>query len=205
MANSIWSALGTSVALTIGLTLLFALLRPHIATVYAPKVKHGDPKTAPPALGRGFFAWVPPLLRKREADLVEAIGLDAVVFLRFTRMCRNLFLAMSLIGCAVLIPTNVSGSLKTASFKKLSPFTLMTPLNAPPRSLWAQVVCSWIFDAMLAFALWWNYRAVTKLRRQYFESPEYQARLHGRTLMVSRSIGALPTLQHARDSPCHLI
>lgn len=184
MANSIWSALGTSVALTLTLTLLFCLLRPRVSTVYAPKLKHGDPKTSPPALGRGFFAWIAPLRKKREQDLIEAIGLDAVVFLRFTRMCRNLFLAMSIIGCAVLIPTNVAGSLSTKSLKGLSPFTLMTPLNAPPRSLWAQVVCSWLFNAMVVFALWWNYRAVTRLRRQYFESREYQMRLHGRTLMV---------------------
>ena len=191
MANALWTALGVSVGFTVALALLFSLLRPHISSVYAPKLKGTDSRHAPPPLGRGLFAWVTPLMKKREADLVGQIGLDAIVFLRFTRMCRNLFLVMSVIGCGVLIPTNVLGSLSTQ--KGLSALTLMTPLNAPPKSLWAQVVCSWLFDAMVAFALWWNYRAVTRLRIAYFESAAYQARLHSRTLMVTKIPSSLQT------------
>jgi len=35
------------------------------------------------------------------------------------------------------------------------------------------------------FWLWINYRSVTRLRREYFESHEYQTSLHSRTLMVT--------------------
>ncbi|KAI9813727.1 MAG: Transmembrane protein 63C [Thelocarpon impressellum] len=184
VANAFWASLATSLGITLFIALCFSLLRPHVTSVYAPKLKSADAKHAPPELGRGFFAWVTPLRKKKEADLVEQIGLDATVFLRFTRMCRNLFLVMSVIGCGVLIPTNVAGSLPNSP-KGLSGFTLMTPLNAPPKSLWAQVVCSWLFDIMVMVALWWNYRAVTRLRIAYFESADYQARLHSRTLMVT--------------------
>ncbi|KAI9851918.1 MAG: hypothetical protein M1838_002355 [Thelocarpon superellum] len=184
VANAFWASFATSIGITVGIALLFSLLRPHATAFYAPKCKNAQSKYAPPTLGRGLFAWVTPLVKKREADLMHVIGMDAIIFLRFTRMCRNLFLIMSVIGCAVLIPTNVTGSLPTAP-SGLSYFTLMTPLYVSARSLWAQVVCSWLFDIMVVVSLWWNYRAVVRLRRSYFASPEYQARLHSRTLIIT--------------------
>jgi hypothetical protein len=35
--------------------------------------------------------------------------LDAVIFLRFLRMLRNIFLVITVIGCGILIPVNVVG------------------------------------------------------------------------------------------------
>lgn len=62
----------------------------------------------------------------------------------------------------------------------------MTPLNVfKPTAMWSQVVCAWVFDIIIAFFLWRNYRAVRTLRRQYFESSDYQRSLHARTLMVT--------------------
>jgi hypothetical protein len=40
----------------------------------------------------------------------------------------------------------------------------------------------------VCFFLWWNYRAVFKLRRTYFDSQEYKASLHSRSLLVSVAV-----------------
>lgn len=45
--------------------------------------------------------------------LLDKIGLDAVLFLRFWRMCRNIFICLGLLGSAVIIPFNVVVGLKT--------------------------------------------------------------------------------------------
>ncbi|KAI9681977.1 MAG: hypothetical protein M1817_000031 [Caeruleum heppii] len=182
--NAFWASLGTSIGITILLALVFSLIRPHNTQVYAPRLKSSDHKHAPPPLGKGLFAWVKPVWQAKETDLVDKIGLDAVIFLRFTRLCRNLFLVMSVVGCGVLIPSNIFGSDK-AQAKSLNPLTLMTPLVVFGKGLWAQIICSYLFDGMICFALWRHYRIVLRLRRAYFESPEYQNRLHSRTLMVT--------------------
>jgi hypothetical protein len=171
---------------TVVINLLFCFLRPYNAIVYAPRLKHADEKHAPPPLGKGFFAWVMPIVKTREAVFVGKVGLDATVFLRFTRMCRNLFLVMSIIGCGVMIPVNVVHSNTFGG--TLSPLILMTPQNVFGPALWAQVVCAWIFDIIVVLFLWQNYKAIARLRRTYFESPEYQASLHARTLLVSQII-----------------
>ena len=171
------------------ITLFFCLLRPYNSVVYAPKVKHADDKHAPPRIGKGLFAWFTPVMRTKEAELVDKVGLDATVFLRFTHMCRNLFLVMSFFGCGILIPTNVIASnkdiAKGISNETNRAFAVMTPQFIFGSALWSHVVCAWAFDIIIAYFLWSNYRVVTRLRRQYFESPEYQMSLHSRSLMMT--------------------
>ncbi|CAG8137374.1 unnamed protein product [Penicillium nalgiovense] len=101
-------------------------------------------------------------------------------------MCRNIFIFLSIIGCLVMIPINVTQSQSPSDKSASSAFNLMTPLNITnPMAIWSQVVCAWAFDLIIVYFLWRNYRVVRNLRRQYFQSPEYQRSLHARTLMVT--------------------
>lgn len=112
--------------------------------------------------------------------------MDATVFLRVMRMCRNMFLVLALIGIGVLVPINSTMSVKFPGAPTNSNSWIMTitPLNVYGRVLWSQVVIAWVFDVIVCFFLWWNYRRITQLRRKYFESEDYQNSLHSRTLMV---------------------
>ncbi|KAJ5827134.1 hypothetical protein N7447_003897 [Penicillium robsamsonii] len=184
--TAIWASLGTSIGVTVLLALLFSLVRPRHSLVYAPKVKHADLKHTPPPVGKGFFAWVKPVINTREPQLIETVGLDAAIFLRFTKMCRNIFIFLSIIGCLVMIPVNITQSKNTTDSSASSAFNMMTPLNITnPTAIWSQVVCAWAFDLIVVFFLWRNYRVVRNLRRQYFQSSEYQRSLHARTLMIT--------------------
>lgn len=184
--TAIWASLGTSIGVTVLLALLFSLIRPRHSLVYAPKVKHADLKHTPPPVGKGLFAWVKPVINTRESQLIETVGLDAAIFLRFTKMCRNIFIFLSVIGCLVMIPVNVTQSKGSTDSSASGAFNMMTPLNITnPTAIWSQVVCAWAFDLIVVFFLWRNYRAVRNLRRQYFQSSEYQRSLHARTLMIT--------------------
>ncbi|MCJ1385080.1 hypothetical protein MMC17_008198 [Xylographa soralifera] len=169
------------------ITLFFSLLRPLNTTVYAPKIKHADKKHAPPPIGNGLFAWFSPLITTHEDQLVEKVGMDAVIFLRFTKMCRNIFLVLSIVGCGILIPVHIfeSSGYPTGSPTQRA-FATMTPqyvLEGTP--MWSHVVCTWVFDITIVFFLWRNYRAVAELKKQYFKSLDYRMSLHSRTLWLS--------------------
>ncbi|KAL4810295.1 hypothetical protein BDV18DRAFT_130704 [Aspergillus unguis] len=181
-SNAVWASLATSAGFSILLALLFSLFRPRHTVVYAPKVKHADRKHAPPPVGKGFFSWIKPVIRTKEPELVECIGLDATIFVRFTKMCRNIFIFLSIIGCGVMIPVNL---VQSNSPKDTNAFATMTPLYITTNAVWSQVICAWAFDIIVAYFLWRNYRAVLKLRRRYFESSDYQRSLHARTLMIT--------------------
>lgn len=188
--NSVYASLGTSIGFTLLLAIGFSLLRPYNSLVYAPKLKVADDKHAPPPMGKGIFAWVTPIIKTKEQDLIPLIGLDAVVFLRILRMCRNIFLAISIIGCGILIPINLAKGVK---FDETNAITRVTPVNTYGNDNWGMTICAWLFNATVAVFLWINYRAVLRLRTQYYNSPEYQSSLHARTLMVS-----LPLLRKHR-------
>lgn len=51
--------------------------------------------------------------------------------------------------------------------------------------MWAHVVFTYISDLIIFYFLWVNYRAVATLRKNYFESQDYQNSVHGRSLMVT--------------------
>ncbi len=185
-ANAFWASLGTSVGVMVLITLLFSLLRPRNSVVYAPKLKYADEKHAPPDVGKGLFAWVTPVNKTNEAQLVDKVGLDGTIFLRFTRMCRNMFLVLSVVSIGVLIPANTLGSDKTQYANSPDKvFATMTPAFIKQQAVWAHVFSAYAVDAIIAYFLWLNYVAVTRLRRQYFESSDYMMSLHSRTLMVT--------------------
>ena len=139
-------------------------------------------------MGKGIFAWLNPVLKTKEQNLTETIGLDATVFLRFIRMCRNIFLVLSVIGCLIMIPINITQSDEGMTVD-LSSFATMTPMYVFSGALWSQVACAWGFDLIVGYFLWRNYKAVTILRKRYFQSADYQRSLHARTLMVSPPSG----------------
>ncbi|KAK5633154.1 hypothetical protein RRF57_008868 [Xylaria bambusicola] len=181
--GAIWSALGTSVGITAVTAIIFSFVRPYNTVIYAPKLKHADEKHAPPPLGKGFFAWVMPLWRTTEKDLVSHAGMDAAVFLRVMQMCRNIFLVLSVLGTAVLLPIYWElNSDKTHDQRWTLRFT---PANVWGEPIWALVVIGYSFNITICSFLWWNYRQIYKLRRLYFESEEYQQSLSARTLMLN--------------------
>ncbi|KAF2107888.1 hypothetical protein BDV96DRAFT_616650 [Lophiotrema nucula] len=186
--DSVVIAILTSLAITGAVFLLFCLLRPFNTIVYAPRVRHADEKHKPPPIGKGIFAWAKPVFRTNEDQYVEKIGLDATVFLRVARMCRNMFAVLAIVGCAIIIPINVTQSAafsKKSNFASKAAILMMTPQDLFGDIFWAFIALAYAFDIIICGFLWWNYRGVHKLRRKYLESPEYQNSLHSRTLMIT--------------------
>ncbi|KAF2191439.1 DUF221-domain-containing protein [Zopfia rhizophila CBS 207.26] len=188
VSNAILVALYTSLGVSFGIFCLFCILRPFNAVVYAPRLRHADEKHRPPPIGKTLWAWWNPIMKTKEDFVCEKIGLDGTIFLRFTRMCRNIFLVLGVAGCAILIPVNVVKSKQLqeeGNFAQGEVIFLMTPLSLSGDIYWVFVAVAYLFDFVICGFLWWNYRAVHRLRRKYLDSPEYQNSLHSRTLMVT--------------------
>lgn len=181
------ASLGSSLGISALIFLAWCVVRPYHSVVYAPKLRHADSKHAPPPVGKGYFSWLAPLVKCHEDDLINmGIGLDAVIFLRFMRLCRTLFFWLGILGCIIMIPVNVTCNEKSGHHFEPNKrwFTLMSPTFAWGECMWAHVVIAWVFDAIILYFLWKNYREVVRLRKNYHKSPEYTRSLHSRTLMV---------------------
>ncbi|KAF2006877.1 DUF221-domain-containing protein [Amniculicola lignicola CBS 123094] len=183
--DAIIIAIGTSLAITTAIFLVFCLLRPFNAIVYAPRLRHGEGKNRPPAMDKGIFAWWKPVFKTNEDQYVDIMGMDATIFLRVARMCRNMFATLAVAGCAIIIPVNVIGSKKFMPEAPKIAIILMTPRDLFGEILWAFVAVGYLFTFIVCAFLWWTYRGVHRLRRKYMESPEYVNSLYSRTLMIT--------------------
>ncbi|KAF2687033.1 DUF221-domain-containing protein [Lentithecium fluviatile CBS 122367] len=185
--DSILVAIGTSLCITAAIFLAFCILRPFNQIVYAPRLRHADEKHRPPPMDKSLFAWWKPVFKTTEQEYMHSMGMDATVFLRIARMCRNMFITLAIVGCGIIIPVNISKSAvypgETRSSKNI--IFLMTPKYLFGNAFWAFVVAAYAFDIVVCGYLWWTYRAIHQLRRKYMESPEYQNSLNARSLMVT--------------------
>ena len=163
-SKSFVSAVIFSLVLTVALSLAFCFFRPYNTIVYAPRAKHADSKHAPPPIEKGLFGWIKTVIRTKEPELVEKVGLDAALFMRFTRMMRNMFTVLTIVGCGVLIPLNLIAAdgdfTDGASF-----FNRLTPVYIGYGSsvFWAYVVLAYVFTGVILYFLWSNYRAVRQI------------------------------------------
>ncbi|KAF2856875.1 DUF221-domain-containing protein [Plenodomus tracheiphilus IPT5] len=184
--SSIYAAIVYSFVLSGLLVVVFCLLRPRNSNIYAPRAKHADEKHRPRALDKKPFSWLAAVKDVKEQDLVDTIGLDAVIFLRFMRMIRNIFLVLSVIGCGILIPVNVAGGSNFyQQWNSIPTLMKFTPQYIFGTKFWAFVIVAYLLQFTVCFFLWWNYKAVLKLRRAYFNTQEYKASLHSRTLLLT--------------------
>ncbi|PVI07391.1 DUF221-domain-containing protein [Periconia macrospinosa] len=185
--DAIIAALVTSLSVMGVVFLVFCILRPFNQIVYAPRLRHADDKHRPPPMDKSLFAWYKPVFKTAEEQYMHIIGLDATIFLRIARMCRNMFGVLAIVGCGIIIPTTVIKSTTYANEnrKDKSALFLMTPKDLFNGGYWAFVVVAYLFDIIICGFLWMTYRAIHRLRRKFMDSPEYQNSLFSRTLMVT--------------------
>jgi hypothetical protein len=50
--------------------------------------KYSPDDKRPPKVSKSFFSWIVPLVSVKEAWMMDRIGMDATVYLRFLRMLR---------------------------------------------------------------------------------------------------------------------
>lgn len=166
--------------------LVFCFVRPHNSNVYAPRLKQANSLISLPQLRPGLFSWVEPIIKIYEDDYVNSVGLDATLFIRFTSMCRNIFIALTVVGCGIIIPVNVfSGKELYNAFDGVPAIAKITPQYIFGEAAWAYVICAYVFDSIIFYFLWSNYKVYVKLRKNFYERIEYQRSPQARTLMVS--------------------
>ncbi|KAI0090701.1 DUF221-domain-containing protein [Irpex rosettiformis] len=181
------AAVGSQVALMTlvsGITIIvFNVLRPRNKIVYEPKVKYHEGDKQPPRISDSIFGWISPLLHTKEPVLVDKIGLDAAIYLRFLRMMRWIYTCVALLTSAALIPINITNSLKNS--KKHDDLSVMTIRDVSGDILFVHVAVTYLICFIVMGFVWVNWRAVIRLRAEWFRSPEYIKSFYARTLMIT--------------------
>jgi hypothetical protein len=178
---------------SLALFIVFCFMRPRHNLIYAPKLKYSDKGEQefrkPTPLTKNPFTWIMKVFKISEDELIEKLGIDAAIFIRFHRMCRNMFFLISVVACGVVIPINVYFNLQSQYADSLRNandiFILMTPSLVTGLPLVAHVALGWIIDMIVLTFLWVNFKKVISIRRKTFMSKEYQRALFMKTLLIT--------------------
>ncbi|GAA5973539.1 hypothetical protein JCM11641_007107 [Rhodosporidiobolus odoratus] len=184
------ASVGIQLALMIALGLAalsaFSILRPKNSMVYQPKVKYAADEKRPPKIGKGLWDWIGPVWHTKEEEMMTTIGLDAVAYLRFLRMCRNMFVCIAALTCAILLPINLVYNLRNVKAANRNYLLALTMSKVRGNWLWAHVVGTYVLTLIVFFFIWVNFAAMVRLRWQWFRSPAYQDMLNARSLLITQ-------------------
>lgn len=147
-------------------------------------MKYHEGDKPPPRISDSIFGWLPPLVNTKEPELLDKIGLDAVTFLRFLRLMRWLFLGVAALTCSILIPIDVTYNLKHVDSAQRNVLNILTIENVQGDFLYAHVIVTYLISFLIVYCVDVHWRAMVRLRRKWFRSPEYIQSFYARTLQV---------------------
>ncbi|KAG0055802.1 hypothetical protein BGZ83_007382 [Gryganskiella cystojenkinii] len=170
-ANNV-SGLTTQLVISISLGLVaflsFCLLRTRWVVMFAPRSKLR--RHTPPILSSTFFGWIPQLLRIPEAEVLDCVGLDAVMLLRFFSMAIKLFSCCLIPGLLIIMPiNNHSAKIDPVNGGNSTTGTPSTP-SAVKQSLlylFTQFTFTWVFTLLTLYSIWQTYEGYIAIRRKY--------------------------------------
>ncbi|KAG2187199.1 hypothetical protein INT44_004871 [Umbelopsis vinacea] len=197
--------------------LLFCLLRVRWNSMYAPRLRMK--KHAPQRLPDTMFGWILPLIRIPHTEVLEKVGLDAVVvgyyiksplcayfiihtfplqMLQFLLTGAKLFALCGFFGTAVLIPLNGMNGIANSTDPIHNDTMLFEPSEpTPPHHsnsvLWAYLFFTYFFCFAAFYFTFRNYRDYIRMRRKY--GLQTATTLPARTVMVT---GIPPELRSDR-------
>ncbi|GJJ76715.1 calcium permeable stress-gated cation channel [Entomortierella parvispora] len=176
--------LAISITLGLGSFLTFCVLRTRWTVMFAPRTNLR--RHTPPVLSSTFFGWIPQLLRIPEAEVLECVGLDAVMMLRFFTMAAKLFATCLIPGILIILPiTSFSTDDSSTNDPRTGDPSLPGKEPRPGMSLlylFTHFTFTWLFSLITLYAIWHTYEGYIAIRRAYLLKRHKS--ITNRTIMV---------------------
>lgn len=150
------------------------------------------PKLVPPPLPvDGTFSWIKVCFYISDEEIMERIGFDSLIFLRFHRLALRCIVKMSVVSFFIILPLNFTGGghanasdlkgyVGSLLFTDFLRFTMANVTGGSPR-LWVHCFAAYLLSAIVMRELVIEYNAFNNIRHRYMLSKEP----HLRTVLVS--------------------
>ncbi|KAJ3395399.1 hypothetical protein HDU92_005923 [Lobulomyces angularis] len=131
-------------------------------------------KSDTPLVPKSSFGWILATYNTSEAYTMEHIGLDAVMSLRFVKMCFGITGVLALINIPILLPINYFSKfqrldqLEDIRIMKMDRFSIA---NVPDASsmLFSHVILSYFVTALICYFLHKNYKEYSLIAAKYLK------------------------------------
>ncbi|CAN1855325.1 CSC1-like protein At4g02900 [Linum perenne] len=125
-----------------------------------------------------FLNWMPAALRMPEPELIDHAGLDSVVYIRIYLMGLKIFVPITVLAWAVLVPVNWTGGtlekLKDLTFSNIDKLSISNIADNSPR-YWAHTVMAYVFTFWTFYVIYNEYKVVANMRLQFLAGESRRA------------------------------
>lgn len=171
-----------------GFFVLFAVLRlqPLNDRVYFPKWYLRGLRTSPSQSGTfvkkfvnldfrsylRFLEWMPAALKMPELELIEHAGFDSAIFLRIYLIGLKVFVPITFLAFAILVPVNWTGDSLRFSKVEHSDIDKLSISNVKEGSqrFWAHLVMAYVFTIWTCYVLLKEYELIASMRLHFMAS-----------------------------------
>ncbi|KAK4710037.1 hypothetical protein R3W88_004550 [Solanum pinnatisectum] len=119
-----------------------------------------------------FLNWVPAALKMPELELIDHAGLDSAVYLRIYLLGLKIFIPITLLAFAVLVPVNWTNNTLKESGLTYSDIDKISISNVPLGSerFWAHILMAYASTVWTCYVLQKEYAKVADMRLQFLAS-----------------------------------
>ncbi|KAI3948229.1 hypothetical protein MKX01_014828 [Papaver californicum] len=120
-----------------------------------------------------FLNWMPAALKMPELELIDHAGLDSAVYIRIYLLGLKIFVPLTLLSFAILVPVNWTDETlvkrKDLTFSNIDKLSIS---NVGPGSkrFWAHLVMAYVFTFWTCYVLYHEYKRVSIMRLQFLAS-----------------------------------
>uniref|UniRef100_A0ACD5ZKV9 Uncharacterized protein n=1 Tax=Avena sativa TaxID=4498 RepID=A0ACD5ZKV9_AVESA len=186
--HDICVAAGLNIATAVAFLLAFAFLRlqPINDRIYFPKWYLKGMRDSPSSAGAAvtkyvninlrsylkFLSWMPAALKMPDDELIEHAGLDSVIYLRIYRTGLKIFVPITILAFAVLVPVNWTNDTLDTLTVVHSNIDNLSISNVPygSKRFVAHVVMAYAFTFWTCYVLLKEYEIVATMRLCFLAS-----------------------------------
>ncbi|KAG0026496.1 hypothetical protein BGZ81_006315 [Podila clonocystis] len=135
-----------------------------------------------PPMSLKFLGWIIPTIKIPEDFYITNVGLDAVMFLRFLKMCLQFCVFNAVVVGTILLPIHYTAGTEYSEVPRMSILNVSSDSNV----LWAHVFLTYLVTVSWMFLLFKNYWQWMDLRREYTLQRIRQGEIAERSIFISR-------------------
>ncbi|KAG0341312.1 hypothetical protein BG000_009552 [Podila horticola] len=135
-----------------------------------------------PPMSLKFLGWIIPTINIPEDFYITNVGLDAVMFLRFLKMCLQFCVFNAVVVGTILLPIHYTAGTEYSEVPRMSILNVSSDSNV----LWAHVFLTYLVTVSWMFLLFKNYWQWMDLRREYTLQRIRQGEIAERSIFISR-------------------
>ncbi|KAL4620081.1 hypothetical protein ACB092_06G127700 [Castanea dentata] len=119
-----------------------------------------------------FLKWMPAALQMPEPELIDHAGLDSAVYLRIYFVGLKIFVPITLLAFAIIVPVNWTNGTLERSNLTYSDIDKLSISNIPLGSLrfWTHLVMAYVFTFWTCYVLKKEYEIVASMRLHFLAS-----------------------------------